>query len=219
MTLQQLLIVAAAGMLVALAVSRLIRVHLGRSPTPEGKARPLFVLAFLFVPPIALEVLFNPTAAEGQLHGLESVLLYTIALAAFSILMGIAALIVRLVAPGRSRPLLLLALVGTEGDPDDVPVDPPLTVKLADGVGLVDTANAVFPRGPEFANQIDRAGFRVAWDRLDAVTGTLESLIADDQRLGLGVASAATGTARDARSRLETLRRLSVDHGQAWAGT
>lgn len=218
MSLQQLLIITAAGMLVVLAVTRLVRVHLGRSPHPAGKARPLFILAFLLVPPIVVEAaILRPTTSAAQLHVIESVLVYLAALGVFSILMGIAALIVRLVAPGRSRPLLLLALVGSEADPDDVPFDPALTPELAESVELVDTANAVFPRGPEFPAQIERAGFRVAWNRLDAVTRTLEDQIAEKQRLGVGVAYDARATARDARSRLDTLRSLAVDTGQAWA--
>ena len=38
-----------------------------------------------------------------------------------------------------------------------------------------------------------------------------------DHRLGLAVTSTVEATAVDARSRLDTLRRLAVDHGQAWA--
>ncbi len=218
MSLQQLLIVTAAGMLAVLATSRLVRVHFGRSPHPEGKARPLFILVFLFLPPIVLEaVILRPATSAAQLHIIESVLVYLGALAAFAMLMGIAALIFRLIAPGRSRPLLLLALVGSEADPNDVPFDPALTPELAESVALVDRANAAFPRGREFAAQIDRPGFRVAWDALDAATGTLEERIADNHRLGVAVASKATDTAMDARSRLDTLRHLAGDHGQAWA--
>ena len=43
----------------------------------------------------------------------------------------------------------------------------------------------------------------------------LEGRIADEHRIGLAVASSAA--AEDARSRLDTLRRLYVDRGQAWA--
>jgi hypothetical protein len=52
---------------------------------------------------------------------------------------------------------------------------------------------------------------------LDGATRSLEGRIADDHRLGLAVARATTATASDARSRLDTLRRLAVDQGQAWA--
>lgn len=218
MSLQQLIILTAAVMLAVLAVSRLVRVQRGRAPHPEGKARLPFILAFLLLPPIVIEVVvLRPATSATQLHIVESVLLYIGALVLFSVLMGVAALIVRQVVPGRSRPLLLLALVGSEADPDDVPFDPALTPELAEDVGLVDTANAAFPRGPEFAAQIDRDGFRVRWDALDAATGRLESQIADDHRLGVVVASTALATARDARSRLDTLHRFAVDGGQAWA--
>jgi hypothetical protein len=75
----------------------------------------------------------------------------------------------------------------------------------------------VFPRGAAFPAQIARAGFRDDWDVLDGATRTLEGRIAADHRLGLAVGSGATATARDARSRLDTLRRLAGDQGQAWA--
>jgi hypothetical protein len=218
MSLQQLIILTAAGVLVVLAVSRLVRVHFGRSPHPSGRARTPFILALLFLPPIAVEVVVNrPTTSATQLHIIESVLVYLGALALFSVLMGAAALVVRLVVRGRMRSLLLLALAGSEADPDDVPFDPALTPGLAESVALVDTANSVFPRGPEFPAQIDRAGFRNAWDSLEAATGTLEGQIAEDHRLGVAVASTATTTAKDARSRLDTLRRLAGEDGQAWA--
>jgi hypothetical protein len=85
-----------------------------------------------------------------------------------------------------------------------------VTAKLAQGMALVDRTNAVFPRGLEFPGQVDRADFHSAWDALDAATGTLEGTIAADRRLGLGVAQAAAATALDARSRLETLRRIAL---------
>jgi hypothetical protein len=217
MSLQQLTILAAFGMLLLLAVSRVVRVGRGLPPHLDGTRRILFGIAFLFAPPIALELLVNPTAAQGQVHGLETVLLYLVALGGFSILMIIAAVLVRFIAPGRSRAILLLALVGSEADPDDVPFDPPVSAKLAEGVAIVDRANGAFPRGREFAGQIDRPGFRAAWDALDAATGRLEGAIADDHRLGVAVAIAATSAAKDARSRLDTLHRLALDQGQAWA--
>jgi hypothetical protein len=218
MSLQQLIILTAAVVLVVLAASRLVRVHFGRSPHPGGRARLPFLLALLFLPPIVVEIaVLRPVTTATQLHIIESVLVYLGALALFSALMGAVALIARLVAPGRWRPLLLLALVGSEGDPDDVPFDPSLTPGLAESVAVVDTANAAFPRGPEFAAQIDRVGFRTDWDSLDAATGTLEGRIADDHRLGIAVASMATTTAKDARNRLDTLRRMATDEGQAWA--
>jgi hypothetical protein len=92
-----------------------------------------------------------------------------------------------------------------------------MTVKLAESAARVDRANAVFPRGSDFPAEISRAGFRDAWDALDAATGTLEGRILDDRGLGLAVASGATAIATDARSRLDTLRRLALDNGQVWA--
>jgi hypothetical protein len=142
--------------------------------------------------------------------------LYGVMLGGLTVLMWIAALVVGRVA-GRTR-RLLLALVGNEGDADVIPVDPPITARLAESVAFVDHANAVFPRGLEFPHQVDRPGFRADWTTLDAATRTLEGVISNDFRIGLGVASAATATAADARSRLNTLRGLAVAHGQAWVG-
>jgi hypothetical protein len=215
MSLQQLLILAVASM-VALAVSRVIRVHIGRAPHPEGIAKPLFILGFLVVPPMVLGAVIQPTS--DQLRGVGWVPPYILMVIALVIFMGTLAVVARLIAPGRSRPLLLLALAGNEGDPNDVPFDPPVTARLAESVAVVDRTNAVFPRGLEFPSQIDRVGFRVDWDSLDAATGTLEGRIEDDYRLGLPVASKVRATAADARGRLDTLRGLAVAHGQAWAG-
>lgn len=217
MSLLQLLILAIVSM-IGLAILRVARVHLGRAPLPEGWGKLLFVIAFLVGPPIALQVLIGPAAMEGPLGPAGPVALYVVILASLTILMGIGALIARLVAPGPSLRLLLLALVGTEVNPDDLAIDPPLTAQLAETVALVDSTNEAFPRGPEFSAQIDRAGFRVAWDSLQAATATLEGRIATEHRLGRPVASAATAAAADARSRLETLRSLALGHGQAWAG-
>jgi hypothetical protein len=218
MSLQQLVILTAATTLIVLAISRLARVRAGRSPHPEGRARPPFLLTFLFLPPVVVEVVvLRPTTSAAQLHIIESVLVYLGALFVLMILMGASAVIASLIAPGRWRPLLVLALSGSEADPNEVVFDPVLTPELADEVARVDTANAVFPRGLAFATQIARAGFRVDWDALNAVTGTLEARIAGDHRLGVAVGSIATTTAQDARSRLDTLRRLAVDGGQVWA--
>lgn len=214
MSLLQLLILA-VGAMVGLATLRVVRVQFGRTPLPEGRGSRLFILAFVIVPPLALNALIDPSA--GVLGGAGSVPLFAVLLVALRILMAIAAPIVRVVAPGRSHRLILLALVGSEGDPEDVPFDPPLTADLAETVRLVDKSNAVFPRGREFPVQIDRDGFRFAWDALDAATTTLETRIADEFRLGVAVASRATATAADARNRLDTLHRLALDHGQAWA--
>lgn len=215
MSLLQLLILAMVAT-IGLAAWRLARVNLGRTPFPEGRVRFLFVLAFVVVPPLALGALIGPAATAGPLRGAASVPLYVVIVAALAILMAIAAQVTRRIVPGRSRRFLLIALIGSDGGSGDVPIDPPLTARLTESVAIVDTANAAFPRGPEFPAQIDRTGFRAAWDTLDAATATLEGRIADESRLGLGVASVARATARDARSRLDTLRSLAVDHGQAW---
>lgn len=211
----QLLVLAIVAM-IGLATLRVARANAGRTPLPGGVGKLLFILAFLVVPPIVVGALIAP--GTGVLRGGASIPLYVGILAALAILMWIAAVVVRFVVPRKSRPLLLLALVGSEGDPDEVPVDPPVTAKLAEDLALVDRANAAFPRGPEFPAQIDRADFRPAWDALDAVTGALEDQIAADCRLGLGAASTARATAKDARNRLDTLRKLAVFHGQTWAG-
>jgi hypothetical protein len=211
----QLLILAVAAT-AYLVILRSLRGYRGLTPLPEGRARLLFFFALLFMPPIALDVVGRPTMAAGELQAIVSVPLYLAILGALAFLMGLLALVVRLVVHGRPRRLLMLALVGSEGEPDLV-ADPPLTAVLAESLALVDRTNAAFPRGLEFPLQVDRDGFRGAWDALDAATRTLEGRIADDSRLGLAVASAAKSMAGDARGRLETLRRLAVDHGQAWA--
>ena len=216
MLLQQLFILAVVAMAV-LAVTRLVRVHRGREPHLEGTRRLLFVLVFVFVPPIVFGALTQPIEELRQIPALAWVPVYATMLAGIWILMWIAAQVLKIVAPRRSRRVLLLALIGSESDRSDVLLDPPVTTKLAESVALVDRANIAFPRGPAFPAQIDRVGFRVDWDALDAATGTLENRIVDEYRTGLGVASLATATAQDARSRLDTLHRLAVDDGQAWA--
>jgi hypothetical protein len=212
------LIVLAVVAMTALAAARVVRVGSGRTPLPEGRAWLLLMVAVVVVPPLVLGPLSEP--ASGLLGGLSLVPFYAVILALLAFLMSLVAQGVAFVARGhlgRLGRFILLALVGDEGDPDALPFDPPLTALLAQGVALVDRANCAFPRGPEFPAQIDRAGFRSAWDALDAATATLEDRIARENRLGLGVASAASGAAKDARGRLDTLRRMAADHGQAWA--
>ena len=216
MSVLHLLVVAIIGMC-ALGGLRLLRVHLGRTPHPEGAARWPFILAFVCGPPIVLGAVIAPAGASTLLGGLTSVPLYGIMLAGLAILMVLVAAAVGPVAPGRARPILKLALIGSEGDPYDVPFDPPMTARLAGTVALVDAANAAFPRGHAFPLQVDRSDFRVDWDALDAITRTLEGRIADDHRLGVAIASTVLGTAEDARSRLDTLHRLALARGQAWA--
>lgn len=217
MSVPQLIILAVVAM-TGIAALRVTRVHRGRSPLPAGRARLPFMLAFVIVPPLALDRLVAPGSSGSLLTAAPSVVLYGVILLALVVLMWIAAVIVQIVAPGRWRPLLLLALIGREVDAGDAPFDPPVTARLAASMAAVDGANAAFVRGPGFAAEIDRPGFRDGWDALDAATTALEGQIADDNRLGLGAASEATATAKDARSRLDTLRRLAAGEGQAWAG-
>lgn len=207
-------VVLAIAAMISLAILRLIRVHLDREPHPAGKARLPFFLAFLIAPPIVIGTLLQ--SGTGPLGGVAWIPLYVASVVVLAILMSIAALIVRLIAPRRIRPPILMALNGSEDKPG-VAIDPPLTARLADSRTLVDAANAVFPRGVDFPTQIDRAGFRQAWDWLDAATRKLEERIVEDQTLGKGVASAARDTAEDARGRLEMLRRLAAEGGQTWA--
>ena len=216
MSFQQLLIVA-VGAMALLALSRVARVHYGRSPHLQFRGSRLVVIGLLFVPPIVLQALTQPASGSARVGWVEWLPQYAVLLVGVAMLMGIVALAVRFLAPVRTRPLLLLALAGSEADPYEVPFDPPVTASLARSVALVDRANAVFPRGVDFPPQIDRAGFRGYWDALEDATRTLEQGIADDFRLGIAVASGARATAADARSRLDTLRRLAMDQGQAWA--
>jgi hypothetical protein len=216
MSLLQLLALAGVAM-AGLALLRVIRVRHGRTPLPEGRGRKLFLAGFVILPPIGLSMLLGGATTVSALSGLATVPLYLVVLVVVAILMGVLAFVVRFTVRGRTRAPLLLALVGSEGDPDEVPFDPPVTARLAQCVVQVDRANGVFPRGTAFPTEVERADFRGAWDALDAATGTLESRIADDRRLGVAVASSAMATAIDARSRLETLRRLATAGGGAWS--
>jgi putative effector of murein hydrolase LrgA (UPF0299 family) len=204
-----LLILAVAAM-TGLGVLRVVRVHLGRTPLPEGRARTLFRIAFLVVPPVVLGV-----PAGAPLGGLAWVPLYAVILGGLLVVVTIAAAIVERVAKGRTRQVLMLALVGSEGDPEDLPFDPPVTARLAESMAIVDRANAQFPRGLAFSNQVDRADFRSAWGALDDATRVLEGHIVEDRRLGLGTAAAASVTAADARGRLDTLVSIALRRGLA----
>ncbi len=215
MTLQQLVILTAAAVLFLFGTMRVMRVRRGLEPRPHGPLMFLAYLAILFVPPIALEVITNPTASSGQMHGVESILLYWGALAFFSILMGIAALLVRRFVWGRAREVLLVGLVGSRLGEEDIPVDPPISAALARDVELVDVANAVFPRGPAFMEESERPGFVASWMALEEATAMLETQIAEDRSHGLGVSWRALDTAKDARRRLEALRRAAADRGTA----
>ncbi|HET9345375.1 MAG TPA: hypothetical protein VFO05_06715 [Candidatus Limnocylindrales bacterium] len=216
MPIQQLIILGIVAM-VGLAILRVVRVNHGLTPLPDGRARRLFQLGFVVVPPVALGLLTQPPPPANQLWGLGAVPLYFVILATLAIVMWIASQAIGQVTHGRAGRLLRLALAGHEVDPYEARVDPPVTAKLAESLVVVDRANAAFPRGPGFPSQVARSGFREDWDELDGATKTLEGRIADDYRRGLSVASGATATAADARSRLDTLRRLALDDGQAWA--
>jgi hypothetical protein len=207
-------ILAVVGMAI-LAASRVVRVELGRTPLPEGKAALVLGFAFLFGPPVVLSLLIQPAVPTEPLTGVGLIPPYLLALVGLTTAMALLALGVRRFAPRRSRPRLLLALVGSESDPDEIPFDPPLTTELVEDVGRVEQANSAFPRGLGFPTQIDRPGFRSAWATLDTATRTLEARILGDRRLGLSVASAARASAADARGRLDALRDLAADRGQA----
>jgi len=193
-----------------LAILRLVRVRMGRTPLPEGKARAVFLVAFVVVPPVVLKALLQPSAGPA-LGVITWVPMYGLLLAFVLVLMTIAAMIVERVVHSRWRRPLMLALAGSEGDPEDMPFDPPLTTRLTECMALVDQRNAAFPRGLAFPGQVDRADFHAAWDALDDATRSLEGGIAADRHMGLGIATAATATALDARSRLDTLLRLAND--------
>jgi hypothetical protein len=216
MSLELLFILAVVAMAV-LAVSRVVRVRLGRPPHPEGRAKLLFLPAFLILPPIALGVVIQPFLGSDGISPAPSVILYMFMLAALALLMRIVAVVISRVVSARSGGAFVLALTGYDTDLDDGAYDPPVTAALAESVALVTKTNAAFPRGWDFPTQIEREDFRSDWDALDAATRTLEGGIAADRGRGLAVASTATALAGDARSRLETLRRLAVDDGQTWA--
>lgn len=215
MPLQQLIILGIVAM-AALATLRVVRVKRGLSPLPDGRGRRLFLLGFVVLPPVVLGIVTQPAPPANQFWGLGALPTYVAIIVSLAILMWIASGIVGQLAHGRTSRLLQVALSGHEGDPYAVTADPPVTAPLAESVAIVDRANAAFPRGPGFPSQIDRAGFREDWEELDGATRTLEGRIADDRRLGLSVALAVTKTASDARGRLDTLRRLAIDDGQAW---
>ena len=200
-----------------LAILRLVRVHRGHTPLPEGKSRTAFLIAFLVVPPVVLKAVLVPTPSGSPIGWFLWVPLYAVILGLLVVAMTIAAMIVERTVNGRWRRPLMLALVGSEGDPEDIPFDPPVTTRLAECMALVDRTNAAFPRGLAFPGQVDRADFREAWGALDGATSSLEGSIADDRRLGLGIATAASATALDARGRLDTLLGLANDRLAATA--
>jgi len=202
MELTQLVILASVSM-AGLAALRLVRVlRFKRTPLPDGPGRIPFMLAFALGPPFVLA-------------GRDAVPLYLGALAGVVFAMWVAAAILEGLTSSRAGQLARLALVGTESDPIDSGLTP-VTARLSESMQRVAKANDVFPRGVAFAHEIDRPGFRDDWDALQGATEALEVEIAEDHRLGLGVSASATALAEDARSRLDTLRRLADGHGQSW---
>jgi hypothetical protein len=217
MPILQLLILALVAM-ACLAAIRVLRVRSGRTPVPDGLGWLVSMAGFAVAPPLVVGAVARPSDA-GWFLGITFLPIYFAIFLGLAIVMSVAAAIVGEVAHGRVARLARLALAGTEVDPDDRPANVPLTKPLAANLAGVDLANGAFPRGPEFPKQVDLAGFRGRWDDLEAATKALEKGIADDTRLGLGVATVADATAEDARSRLNMLRRIAGDHGQAWATT
>jgi hypothetical protein len=217
-TLLQLAVVAVVAM-VGLVALRLVRIHFGRTPLPEGRGRRLFLLGFLILPPLALGALTTEGVAAVPLRAVGGLPAYVAITAGLVILMSAVAMFLGQVTHGRSGRMVRLGLVGNAGDPHDMPRNPPMTAPLAESIAVVDQANARFPRGPEFSTQIGRSGFRDDWKALDQATRTLEGQIAEDRRLSLGVAEVATVTAWDARTRLDTLRGLATADGAAWPAT
>ena len=217
MSLQLVAILAAAAVLVAFAISRVVRVRMGLEARVYGWRMWILVLVALIGVPIVLAMIAPRAGPRGASPVVELTILYIVALVVFAALMGIAAALVRRFVFGPSRPTLLLALIGREPSVADVPIDPPMTAAIRQSVDLVDARNAVFPRGREFMGQTELPGFQAAWSSLDEATRGLESLIAEGTGLGTGVAMQATETAGDARSRLDTLQRAAQARGQAWA--
>ena len=215
MGFQLLLGLAALAAFAGLAALRIQRVRAHRDPV-DGWRRIGLIAAFLFVPPLVLQILFAPKTGPGAVDGVGAVLLYVLLTVALWILTWIAALVVARFAPIERRQSLLLALVGRDTS-DIVPFDPPMTSEITADVERVDTCNATFPRGTAFLAQASLPGFRVAWEALDSATRQLEARIAEQRRLHLGVAERAIDTAADARGRLDTLRREAMTGGQVWA--
>ena len=140
----QLLIVAVVAML-ALAILRVARVQRGLSPLPEGSRRTSFLVGFVVLPPMVLGAILQPPPGGAPLGGIFWLPVYLLILGALKLLMTIVAGLLEGMTKGRTRRLLLIALVGNEGDPDDLPFNPPVTPRLAERMALVDRTNAAFP--------------------------------------------------------------------------
>jgi hypothetical protein len=216
-SLELLLVIAAVVVLALLAVMRVVRAGRGLAPRPAGIRWLLMLLAFVVVLPVAIDVLTHGGGADGQLHPIGSLLLFIGWLLLFVILMGIAALLVAWIAPPRSRPTLLLALIGREKDAQGIPYDPALSPAAAAAVTRVEQLNAAFPRGRGFVLAVDRPDFAARWAEFDAATRDLEAVIAEGTRTGTGVAQNAIEVAADARSRIDALRRDAERRGMVLA--
>lgn len=215
MSFQFLLALAAVAAFGVVAALRLIRSRAGRE-SPAGWLRLGMLAVFLLVPPLVLEALVAPKSGAGASDPIGAVALYFVAAAAVWFIAWIAALVAARVAPVAYRQTVVLVLTGRDTS-GIVPFDPPMTRALAADVDRVEALNAAFPRGPAFLDQSSMPSFRPTWDALDGATRNLETRIAEQRRLHLGVAEKATETATDARSRLIALRQAAALSGQAWA--
>ena len=207
------LVLLALLVMVGVSTLRVVRARSGRTPLPGGRAQVLLMVAILIVPPVAFNAFVEPSTTGAQPGLIGWLMVYALTVGVIVVLMRLAANVVKRFDHGPSRWTLLVALVGGEGDQGLVPFDPPLTAELAESLVLVNTTNAAFPRGPEFPEQINRPDFRTAWEGLDGATRILEGQIAGEREHGLEIASVATETALDARSRLNTLRGLALRRG------
>jgi hypothetical protein len=212
--LVQLFIVGVLSM-AGFAVLRVVRVRGGHDALPDGPGRTAFILGFLFIPPMVLGAVLQPPPGGAPLGGIFWVPVYALVLGLLKLAMTLAAALVEGSAKGRTRQVLLVALLGNEGDVGRITFNPPVTARLAESIAQVDRTNAAFPRGVDFPAQVDRADFTSAWDALDGATRTLEDRIAVDRKAGLGVASEATATANDARARLLVLQGIATTRGLA----
>jgi hypothetical protein len=198
---QVIIVLAAIVAFVILAAIRLDRVRSHRE-TFTGGQQALFVAAFLLAPPIVLQTLLSPKGIDAA----SATILYIGVVLVIWILEAVAGLLVARFAPEHRRQMLLMALIGRDTS-GFVPFDPPLTEQLAADVKAVERANAAFSRGTGFLAETHRAGFAADWQALDEATHALESGIAEQRRLRLGVSEQAIDVAADARGRLDTLRR------------
>ena len=200
-----------------LAILRLVRVHRGHTPLPEGKSRTAFLIAFLVVPPVVLKAVLLPTPSGSPIGWFLWVPLYAVILGLLVVAMTIAAMIVERTVNGRWRRPLMLALVGSEGDPEDIPFDPPVTTGWPSAWRWSTGPTRRFPAASRSRARSSAPTSDEAWGALDGATSSLEGSIADDRRLGLGIATAASATALDARGRLDTLLGLANDRLAATA--